>query len=114
MIDARRMEVYCSLFALENDKMRIIEPTQPLVVQQNSFEQYFSEGKKVIFCGNGAAKCQFILNNRLAILNNLCCSARHLVPLSTAAFSEKNLVNVAYHIPNYLKMPNITSKKKVL
>jgi tRNA threonylcarbamoyladenosine biosynthesis protein TsaB len=54
MIDARRMEVYMCLLSPALD---IIEPTRPLVVDENSFAVVLSQ-TPITFLGNGADKCE--------------------------------------------------------
>ena len=54
MIDARRMEVYTCLLSTALD---VIEPTRPLVVDENSFSEILSQSP-ITFLGNGADKCE--------------------------------------------------------
>lgn len=110
MIDARRMEVYCALFDGEG---RRLTATQPLIVTEASFEEYFSTGRQLVFIGNGAPKCQGLWPGEgKAIFLPLTCDASHLVYFSNQAFLEGNHANLAYFTPNYLKAPNITQPGK--
>jgi tRNA threonylcarbamoyladenosine biosynthesis protein TsaB len=114
MIDARRLEVYGAIFSYDTEgSPSIVEKTQPIIVDTHSFDNYFSEGKKLIFSGNGADKCRPILTNELVRFYNTNCSAKHLVKLSFTAFKKMQFINVAYHTPLYLKAPNITTPKKI-
>ena len=54
MIDARRMEVYCAFY---DEALTQKEPVKAVVVDSTSFESIL-EKEKVIFFGNGAAKCK--------------------------------------------------------
>jgi tRNA threonylcarbamoyladenosine biosynthesis protein TsaB len=114
MIDARRLEVYGAIFSYDTEgSLSIVEKTQPIIIDSQSFGNYFSEGKKLIFSGNGAEKCRPILTHEWARFHNTNCSARHLIKLSFAAFKKMQFINVAYHTPEYLKAPNITTPKKI-
>jgi tRNA threonylcarbamoyladenosine biosynthesis protein TsaB len=114
MIDARRLEVYGAIFSYDTEGFpSIVEKTQPIIVDSDSFDTYFLDGKKLIFGGNGADKCRPILTNELARFYNTNCSAKHLVKLSFAALKKMKFISVAYHTPHYLKAPNITTPKKI-
>jgi tRNA threonylcarbamoyladenosine biosynthesis protein TsaB len=116
MIDARRMEVYSVIFEkkaqnTEGPSLVIIEPLNNVIVDENTFQNYFEQGKKIVLTGNGAAKCVEVINNVNIVHVDRLCSAAYLIPLSTDAFSKKAFVDVAYHTPQYLKSPNITTPK---
>lgn len=110
MIDARRMEVYAAIF--DADGNEILPPT-PMIIDGSSFEGYFSEGKKIVFCGNGAEKCKTVLASDMAmfsgIFNN---NSSYLIKGSLIAFSHKIFADTAYAVPHYLKPPNITSARQ--
>jgi tRNA threonylcarbamoyladenosine biosynthesis protein TsaB len=111
MIDARRMEVYMILFENEGSLLKIVEPLNNVIIDENAFQNYFEEGKKIVLTGNGAAKCMAVINNANILHVDKSCSAQHLIPLSTEAFLKGEFVDVAYHTPQYLKSPNITTPK---
>jgi tRNA threonylcarbamoyladenosine biosynthesis protein TsaB len=123
MIDARRMEVYMILFEkrVKNDipnpfgtegaSLKIIEPLNNVIIDENSFKNYFHEGKKIVLTGNGAAKCKAVINSTNILHVDKSCSAQYMIPLSTEAFLKKAFVDIAYHTPQYLKSPNITTPK---
>jgi tRNA threonylcarbamoyladenosine biosynthesis protein TsaB len=110
MIDARRMEVYAAIF--DADGNELLPPT-PMIIDGSSFEEYFSEGKKIVFCGNGAEKCKTVLVSDLVmfsgIVNN---NSSYLIKGSLMAFSHKIFADTAYAVPHYLKPPNITSSRQ--
>jgi tRNA threonylcarbamoyladenosine biosynthesis protein TsaB len=116
MIDARRMEVYMTLFE-KNDKntegslLKIIESLNNVIIDENTFKNYFEQGKKVVLTGNGAAKCKQVINSDNIVHVDKLCSAAYLIPFSTEAFLKKEFEDVAYHTPQYLKSPNITTPK---
>lgn len=110
MIDARRMEVYFSLFD-ENNKL-LAGPTA-MVVEEGAFDDYFNKNKKIIFCGNGAEKCKSILTSENAYFQPSECSALYLPAISNQLFKNGKFEDVAYFKPKYLKPPNITTPKNM-
>ncbi len=111
MIDARRMEVYTALFDASGNSLTA---TQPLIIENNSFEHYFNLEQTIVFSGNGAAKCQSVLNSPFAQFEHMKCSAAHLIDLAFGNFQDRNFVDVAYFEPLYGKLPNITTPKNKL
>ncbi len=111
MIDARRMEVYTSLFDTD---MNVVEDTQAKIIDEHAFQKYFAKGHIIIFSGNGASKCQKVIKSQHAIFSAEVCSAAHLVPFSFQAFQKKDFSNTAYFSPLYFKPPNITIPRKTL
>ena len=59
MIDARRMEVYCSLLG---PSLNVLEQTQAKVIDANSFASQL-ELHSILFFGNGAPKCRETLKH---------------------------------------------------
>ncbi|MBL7814004.1 MAG: tRNA (adenosine(37)-N6)-threonylcarbamoyltransferase complex dimerization subunit type 1 TsaB [Saprospiraceae bacterium] len=116
MIDARRMEVYTTLFQVSKmtGELEKIEPMQPKIIDENSYSEFFEKNKKIIFSGSGASKCTTVLTHANAVILNHLCSAKNLIALSEKKFLEKKFVDIAYHTPQYLKAPNITQGKKQL
>jgi tRNA threonylcarbamoyladenosine biosynthesis protein TsaB len=108
MLDARRMEVYCAVY---NSQGETIEVAAPKVIDGASFHEYFSNNKKIIFCGPGSTKTRPILSSELAFFSLATCSAIHLQPISQVLFLQKKFENLAYFKPEYLKAPNITGPK---
>lgn len=109
MVDARRMEVYTQIFDTEG--VAVSEVTAEVVTEE-SFKQWRSEGKLVIF-GNGAKKCAELLSD--AIFVEIAPSARGIVRLAEEAFKAERFEDIAYFEPFYLKeFLVIPSKKKLL
>jgi len=108
MIDARRMEVYCAFYNKEN---MLVTKTHSQVIDEGTYENYFASEKKIIFSGNGAAKCKTVIKSPFASFSSIECSARHLVPLSLKTFLAGGFCDPAYFTPNYHKAPNITIPK---
>ncbi|MDX1630125.1 MAG: tRNA (adenosine(37)-N6)-threonylcarbamoyltransferase complex dimerization subunit type 1 TsaB [Fulvivirga sp.] len=62
MIDARRMEVYHLLADVE---LNILEPTQPKIIEESSFDSLLKDNK-IYFFGNGADKCKKVIEHENA------------------------------------------------
>ena len=116
MIDARRMEVYTTLYqySKETGGFEIVEPMSPKIIDEDSYADYFEKNQKIIFCGNGAPKCQEFIQNKNTLFLSILCSARYLILLSYKNNLNEIFVDVAYHTPQYLKAPNITKSKERL
>lgn len=109
MVDARRMEVYAQVFDTEGVSHSDVVAE---VVTDESFNEWRSEGKFVIF-GNGAKKCAEMLPD--AIIEDVVPSARGIVRLAEEAFNAGKFEDLAYFEPFYLKdFIVIPSKKKLL
>ncbi len=108
MLDARRMEVYCAIF---DSKGETVEKAAPRVIDPASFYEYFSNNKKIIFCGPGSIKTQQILSSNHAHFSPIACSAMHLQPISLRLYEEEKFEDLAYFKPEYLKAPNITEPR---
>ena len=107
MIDARRMEVYTKLF---DKNIKIISPQEAKIITDESFLELLDQ-HKVVFCGDGAAKCRQIITHTNAIFAPNECHALHLAALAFDAFTNGQFADTAYYTPNYLKPPNITTPK---
>ncbi len=109
MIDARRMEVYYTVF----DNMLVPEQkTTNLVLEPGCFESY--EGKKLLFCGDGAHKMANFNISKHWIIEPSIASACYMTKLAYRSYEAKVFEDVAYYVPFYLKSPNITKSKKPL
>ena len=111
MIDARRMEVYTSVF---DEDLNTIQDVHAKIIDKNSFAGLIEKGGKVIFSGNGAPKCQSVIKSAKAIFSDEICDATNLVPLALEAFRQNDFCDVAYFSPSYFKAPNITIPRKTL
>lgn len=100
MIDARRMEVYTSLY---DSKGQQIKPVSAEIIDENSFSEYFKENK-ILFFGNGADKCKSLLAKPNAVFQGpLQTSARFMQNISEIKYNNKEFEDVAYFEPFYLK-----------
>lgn len=112
MIDARRMEVFCAFYDINNKQQ---EDIKAVIVDQESFKEILDK-RKVVFFGNGAEKCKETITHKNAIfIDNINNSAANMASLSYEAFKNNSFEDVAYFEPFYLKdFVAIPSKKKVL
>ncbi len=102
MIDARRMEVYCAIFAPSGEE---IEPTQAKIVDEAAFSEYLG-AQPVFFFGDGAAKCQVFLGsheNARFPATPVFPGARTVGLLATQAYRDGLFENVVTFEPFYLK-----------
>jgi len=100
MIDARRMEVYASIF---NTEYICIVETKPIVVDENSFSEY-SDNNLMILFGNGARKCMEVLPKyKFQLIDDVYPSAKYLGQLAYESFQKNEFADVAYLEPLYLK-----------
>lgn len=100
MIDARRMEVYTSLFNMKGEMIRTIEAE---IIDEHSFEKEL-EKHKILFFGNGAKKCREKITRKNALfLGPEKASAQFMQSLSETRYRKKEFEDVAYFEPFYLK-----------
>lgn len=112
MIDARRLEVYAALFSPLAD---IIEPVSAKIIDEHSFNAAL-RAAKITFIGDGALKCQEIIQSQNASFNaDNFNTASNMSGLAYQQFLKSEFEDVAYFEPFYLKDFMITeSKKKAL
>ena len=100
MIDARRMEVYCALF---DSMFNQIGETKAAIIDGDSFKKEL-ENKKIIFFGDGAEKCNSVIQSENALfLKEIWPSATGMIPEAEAKWNQKDFVDLAYFEPFYLK-----------
>ena len=100
LLDARRMEVYSSVYDNNCHQIRDIKAE---IITENSFATYLEKGK-VYFLGDGADKCkETIIHKNAVFLDDHFPSAKEMVYFSTQKFENKDFEDVAYFEPFYLK-----------
>jgi tRNA threonylcarbamoyladenosine biosynthesis protein TsaB len=100
MIDARRMEVYMQLFDAGLNQLQAVSAE---IIDEKSFASELEKGR-VVFLGDGAAKCKEIIQHTNAIfLDDFKTSASGMIPLAESKFANKQFEDVAYFEPYYLK-----------
>jgi tRNA threonylcarbamoyladenosine biosynthesis protein TsaB len=101
MIDARRMEVYASVF---DANLNRINDTAALVIDENSFEDLRKDHRLWLF-GDGAPKLSKLFENQpnINIIDGFKPSAAYMKVLAELALQQQQFVDVAYFEPFYLK-----------
>ncbi|MEC7864122.1 MAG: tRNA (adenosine(37)-N6)-threonylcarbamoyltransferase complex dimerization subunit type 1 TsaB [Bacteroidota bacterium] len=108
MIDARRMEVFASIYDQGNNEAREIRAD---IVDENTYAEFLQD--KVLFFGDGALKCKSIINNPNAyFIDGVFPSAKDMGILGFEKFANKDFEDVAYFEPYYLKDFVVGEKKK--
>ena len=121
MIDARRMEVYASVFESAASQSEAecspayiqITETSPAIIDENSFAEYLEQGE-VLFIGDGAGKCADVIKHPNAHFCQCHPKASAMVAPALKAYKEKRFEDVAYFEPFYLKEFVATVSKKKL
>jgi tRNA threonylcarbamoyladenosine biosynthesis protein TsaB len=110
MIDARRMEVYTSIFSSTGE---LINGPYPLIIEDNPFMEYLKKGK-VFFVGDGVGKLREVLEHENAVFPNLLSSSRAVGEIAYRKYLINEFVDTAYFEPNYLKDFKVIASKKNL
>ena len=112
MIDARRMEVYTAVydFALTP----LLSP-QPLILDTESYSQWLSEGRPMVFFGNGSDKARDVITSPLArFIPDIVPLASDMLALAERAWMNRQFLDLAYSTPAYLKEFQATKPKSRL
>ncbi len=101
MLDARRMEVYCTVY---DKNLETVLPVNALVLDGESVE-IFNLEKSICFFGDGMSKAKDLLQkiNRATFLENIFPSAKNMAALAFKKFEQKQFENVTLYEPFYLK-----------
>ena len=100
MIDARRMEVYSAVY---DRSLKEVRPIQADVVTSETYQEYVNRGP-VYFFGNGAQKCQAVIQHPNArFIEGIHPLAKNMFPLAERSMHLKEFQDVAYFEPFYLK-----------
>lgn len=109
MIDARRMEVYMSVYNVELQKIR---DTSAQIIDEDSFHDLLISHPVYCF-GTGAEKLKdILLHNNIRFLDNLNMSSEHMIRIALQKYNEKKFEDVAYFEPYYLKDFIATTPRK--
>ncbi len=108
LLDARRMEVYSSVFDTRNN---VVRGTKAEIITENSFSNYLKNGE-VVFLGDGAEKCKkIIVHNNATFIDDRFPSAKEMEKLSFEKYKINDFEDVAYFEPYYLKDFFVTKPK---
>ena len=135
MIDARRMEVYASVFASsaiqstssvilssssvvpseveESPSYTQITETAPAIIDSESFAEYLEQGP-CLFIGDGAGKCADVIKHPNAHFCQCHPKASAMLVPAMTALQDGKFQDVAYFEPFYLKEFVATVSKKKL
>lgn len=108
LLDARRMEVYYSVF---DHELNILQETEPKILTTDSFLDY-KDYKIVHFLGDGAEKFEPVNPLKGASFHKKYSTSSTMIDMVFDYFAEKKFENLAYYEPFYFKPPNITVQKK--
>ena len=99
MLDARRMEVYTSMYTRECARMKDIEAK---IIDEHAFEAELAE-QAICFFGNGAEKCQSVITSPNAhFIADIVPQAQYMGALAEQA-ALLDVKQMAYFEPFYLK-----------
>ncbi|HLV40834.1 MAG TPA: tRNA (adenosine(37)-N6)-threonylcarbamoyltransferase complex dimerization subunit type 1 TsaB [Brumimicrobium sp.] len=106
MIDARRMEVFSTLFDAD---FKVIKCLSADVLEEDTYEKF----APFVVCGDGATKTKELWKERKLIIDDsILSSAAGQVEMAFKKFQEKDFEDVAYFEPKYLKDFVVTPSKK--
>jgi tRNA threonylcarbamoyladenosine biosynthesis protein TsaB len=101
MLDARRMEVYYSLYDRDLNE---IQPAQAAIITAETFQD-IADKHSVLLMGDGAEKCMPLFEGQpnIKLLEDFTISARYMMKAATQKFHDNTFEDVAYFEPFYLK-----------
>ncbi len=109
MLDARRMEVFSSIYDQFNDEVREVRAD---IIDGSIYTDFLKH--KVLFFGDGSLKCNNVINNSNAyFIDGIFPSAKDMGILGFKKFENQDFEDVAYFEPYYLKDFVIGPKKTV-
>lgn len=99
MIDARRMEVFTSVY--DGDLNVVMQPTA-MILESFSFQELLKENK-IVFSGSGHHKLENLINHHNAIFQKEQYNITDVASSAALACAKKEYADVAYSEPFYLK-----------
>lgn len=103
MLDARRMEVYCAAYDTNGTRLSDVKAE---ILDENSFEELFTNYDQVIFVGDGAEKFEVCLNDEKrskATIAGCRPDARYMAKPAINSYKKEEFKDIAYFEPFYLK-----------
>ncbi len=108
MLDARRMEVYYSVFNAEGESIKEISAE---IIDDSSFND-IPENIRMLIFGDGASKCKEVIKRRnIVFADEFRISAGYMYKPAFKSLRERRFEDIAYFEPFYLK-DFITSRPK--
>ena len=111
MIDARRMEVYTSVFDTSLNRLSDVSAE---IVTEHSFENFLNGDKEFFIFGSGAEKCCTVLPQGNVKFAEVSPSAAGLARIAEEKLAAGEIADTAYFEPAYLKDFVVTESKKKL
>ncbi len=100
MLDARRMEVYSSIYGFNYE---LIRDTEAQILDKHSFQRLLDQDE-VWFIGSGVEKTKTLIEHKnVKFIENKLPSANEMSLLSYCKYKISDIENVAYFEPYYLK-----------
>lgn len=111
MLDARRMEVFCSVF---DKHYNLIQSVEAKIIDENSFAEFKNSEYELHFIGDGAVKCKSVLSGSSFVFHDeiIYPSAKDMVGMAFEKYQKQEFADVAYFEPYYLKDFVLPGKKK--
>lgn len=110
MIDARRMEVYTAAYDFALNE---VIPQQALILTPESYADIISANRKIVMFGNGSDKARDIITAPNAtFVPDVAPLAIDMIALAEQAYANKDFLDLAYSVPNYIKDFQATTPKK--
>lgn len=110
MIDARRMEVYYSIWDQDNNR---IGTTNNFVIDA-PFCMVDKDKYEVLICGDGASKAMEYWSDPKIKIGRTVLRAEDMITIAIEKYQREDFSDIAYAIPHYLKAPKITKSNKLL
>lgn len=108
MVDARRMEVFTSLF---DENLKAVTAPKPLILDENSYKPEL-ENSIIHFVGNGSEKAaDVILHSNARFYSDDFLSAKNMGDLALRKLQNQDFADTVYFEPFYLKEFFMTGKK---
>jgi tRNA threonylcarbamoyladenosine biosynthesis protein TsaB len=110
MIDARRMEVYSTVYKPD---LTVLQGLAAEILDDNSYQDFLGDFD-ITFIGDGAEKFETLLVSKHAHFDHSqYLTAKEMASSAQDLYNTKNFLDTAYFEPNYLKeFMAIASKKK--
>jgi tRNA threonylcarbamoyladenosine biosynthesis protein TsaB len=100
MIDARRMEVYTTMFSKD---LAALAPITASVIDESSYVQQLNE-HRILFFGTGAGKCEQVIRHPNALfIHNIVPLASEMGELAEQRFRSAEFEDIGEFEPLYLK-----------
>ncbi len=102
MIDARRMEVYSAVF---DPHYNSIQEVSAKILDENSYTELFENHEKLYAIGSGVTKFKTLTQHpdKFHFIEQKNPSAKEMISIAEGKYMDKNVEDVAYFEPYYLK-----------